>query len=210
MSDFKLNAELLKRDFPAKAMKPLLFGQRRLTTIQAGYITERINDVFGAGQWTFDIIETERIDQEVLVRVCFKPRHTMKIEQYGGAIKIKGASWGDTYKSAVTDALNKCVSYYGIGSSVFKGEVPPEILDKIKKDENDNGSMREDTIKMKNKKKLSLAQTNYIEKLVFSVKTKQPNFNFLNLLSEYDVKSLEDLGINEASNMIKRLQEFQV
>jgi len=210
MDKLELNKDLLLKDFPVSAMRTLP-GGARLTTIQAGYITERINDVWGHGNWTFEVLESERIGDEVLIKLEFKPSIGLNISQYGGAIKRNGSTWGDTYKSATTDALNKCASYYGIGNSVFKGEVSAQKLSSMKsgdyKSSYASPQPKKEPIKEKLTDKASPAQVRYVETLLGNKKRVLPDFDILAELKKYDVKSVQELGKREASNIIK---EFQV
>lgn len=99
-----------------------------LTTLKAMYITERLNDVFGIGRWTFTHVVVDSEPGYVLIRgnlmileyMCEIP------EQYGGH-KTTGTNTepADGYKSAITDCISKCASYLEIGIEMFKGNIKP-------------------------------------------------------------------------------------
>ena len=90
-----------------------------LSTIKAIYVVERLNDVFGLGEWK---IKHTIIDDEgkmVVVKGVFTINgYDVEIEQFGGN---DNADKGDAYKGACTDALTKIASYLEIGIDVFKG-----------------------------------------------------------------------------------------
>jgi hypothetical protein len=99
-----------------------------LSTIKPIYITDRLNEVFGIGQWQ---TRTENIlvnDNGTVVN-----KTTLTIEEYGiyyecfggndnGGSGSKGFDLGDAFKGATTDALNKIASYLGIGIDVYRGK----------------------------------------------------------------------------------------
>lgn len=103
-----------------------------LSTIKAIYVVERLNDVFGIGEWN---ISNEVISKEgkwIVVKSVFTVNgYSIKIEQFGGN---DNADPGDAYKGAATDALTKIGSYLEIGIDVFKG-----LSDKPK---SENGSAK--------------------------------------------------------------------
>jgi hypothetical protein len=89
-----------------------------LSTIKAIYVVERINDVFGVGNWTIkhEIIESDKM---IVVKGTFSVAgYEISIEQFGGNDNVDR---GDAYKGACTDALTKIGSYLEIGIDVFKG-----------------------------------------------------------------------------------------
>ena len=99
-----------------------------LSTIKPIYITDRLNEVFGIGQWQ---TRTENVlvnDNGTVVN-----KTTLTIEEYGiyyecfggndnGGSGSKGFDLGDAFKGATTDALNKIASYLGIGIDVYRGK----------------------------------------------------------------------------------------
>ena len=92
-----------------------------LSTIKAIYVVERLNDVFGIGQWSikYDIVEA---GEKMIVAkgILIVPEFGIEIEQYGGN---DNADRGDAFKGACTDCLTKIGSYLEIGIDVFKGLV---------------------------------------------------------------------------------------
>lgn len=99
-----------------------------LSSIKAIYVTERLNDVFGIGQWQTKV---EKIaDGEkgmIVVKVTFTvPKYNIYYECFGGndngGESNKNFDLGDAYKGATTDALTKIGSFLEIGIDVFKGK----------------------------------------------------------------------------------------
>jgi hypothetical protein len=138
-------AETLKQlrvPLPPEAIKPHP-TKTYLSQINAIYVVDRLNDVFGLGGWTIQnqIIKEQpaeirtilKKDQEVriykdtmvVVRSTFEafiPEHPepgphIKMEAFGGN---DNDDLGDAYKGACTDALTKIGSYLGIGADVWK------------------------------------------------------------------------------------------
>jgi len=90
-----------------------------LSAIKAIYVVERLNDVFGIGQW-YQKSEIVKEDTKMIVVKSFLtiPEYAVELEAYGGN---DNSDLGDAYKGAVTDALTKMGSYLEIGIDVFKG-----------------------------------------------------------------------------------------
>ena len=110
--------EVLRKPLPAAAISQHP-TKTFLSTIKAIYVVERLNDVFGSGEWN---ISNEVISKEgkwIVVKSIFTVNdYAIKIEQFGGN---DNADPGDAYKGAATDALTKIGSYLEIGIDVFKG-----------------------------------------------------------------------------------------
>jgi hypothetical protein len=109
-----------------------------LTTIQAGYITMKLNYVVGLGGWAFERSEVQIVEDHKTVEV------TLFIADNEGVVASHTAFGGsrnpgpDGLKSAVTDGLTKAASYFGLGQEVFCGEITAESLanyeiEKVKK-----------------------------------------------------------------------------
>ena len=109
----------LCKPLPKEAIKPHP-TKTYLSTIKAIYVAERLNQVFGIGQWEIHgekVIESGEkmvvIEAELTI-----PEYGIRLRSYGGN---DNADRGDAYKGAVTDALTKIGSHLGIGMDVFKG-----------------------------------------------------------------------------------------
>ena len=122
----QLKAELYA-PLPAEAIKPHP-TKTFLSTIKPIYITDRMNEVFGIGQWQ---TRTENVlvnDNGTVVNkvVLTVPEYNIYYECFGGndngGSGSKGFDLGDAFKGATTDALNKIASYLGIGIDVYRGK----------------------------------------------------------------------------------------
>lgn len=138
--------QLLDQPLPKEALKPHP-TKKFLSVINAIYVTERLNDVFGVGSWH---IKAEFIEKNVknyvtkdgkdatstmiVVKTTFEiPEYDIYYECYGGN---DNEDIGDAYKGAVTDALTKIGSYLGIGAHVWKNkpyvDLPQQITPNTK------------------------------------------------------------------------------
>ena len=122
----QLKAELYA-PLPAEAIKQHP-TKTFLSTIKPIYITDRLNEVFGIGQWQ---TKTENVlvnDNGTVVNkvVLTVPEYNIYYECFGGndngGSGSKGFDLGDAFKGATTDALNKIASYLGIGIDVYRGK----------------------------------------------------------------------------------------
>jgi hypothetical protein len=117
---------MLFAPLPREALKPHP-TKSFLTVITPIYVLERLNNVFGIGNWEF---RTEPVDVGsptsgskgrmcVVKGILDIPLYGIHLEQYGGN---DNPDMGDAYKGAATDALTKIASYLGIGFEVYKGK----------------------------------------------------------------------------------------
>ena len=145
----------IRSDFPEESVqvkegfKDAKTGKRKvLTGYKPQYIIERLNDCFGHDGWDFEILEFGREDNDAWVKgqlttyMCkFDAnaidgpliRKVMSIKQQFGTSKYnKGTEMGDVYKSASTNALEKCASLFDVGHKAYKGllKVPDEHPEK--------------------------------------------------------------------------------
>ena len=130
----KEKEELILKPFPTEALSSY-GGAKKLTSIKAQYIVERLNDVFGVGQWMANYVtefrgevmtpsaEGEKSIYSVIMACHLSAPGIETVTHFGGASLKKGQDLNDIYKSAATDALTKCASQIGIGNDVFKGLV---------------------------------------------------------------------------------------
>lgn len=121
-----INAEMreqLRKPLPKEAISQHP-TKTFLSTIKAIYVVERLNDVFGVGNWKTktEVITTKESEKKspmVIVKsVLTINDYDIEIEAFGGN---DNADLGDAYKGAATDALTKIGSYLEIGIDVFKG-----------------------------------------------------------------------------------------
>jgi len=116
--------DALAADFPPEAFSPHE-SKEYLSTLKAGWIIERLNQVLGTGRWTVDHAPMETDDPKLImkqgrIRVLDYDVHIPMI--YGGKeVMGKATNLIDAHKSAVTDIMSKSASYLGIGIQMFKG-----------------------------------------------------------------------------------------
>jgi hypothetical protein len=113
-------------------------GGMQFAYVEHGYVTERLNLVFGFN-WDFEIRDKQILDDEVIVEARLTVRtpggQTIVKTQFGGA-EIKRHASGprsgrplsiaDDYKAAASDALKKCASLLGIGLDLYGRDRPDE------------------------------------------------------------------------------------
>jgi hypothetical protein len=114
-------------------------GGLQFSYVEHGYVTERLNLVFGFN-WDFEVTDKQILEDEVIVEARLTVRtpggQTIVKTQFGGA-EIKrhasGAKSGrplsiaDDYKAAASDALKKCASLLGIGLDLYGRDRPYDL-----------------------------------------------------------------------------------
>lgn len=121
----------LQAPLPVWAVKPHP-TKMNMTAIHPMAVIDRLNDVFGVGQWkwhTRDIScvpwtqKTKNGERSMYMSavhgILVVPEYGIHIEQFGGS---SNDDMGDALKGGSTDALTKCASYLGIGASIYKGQ----------------------------------------------------------------------------------------
>ena len=100
---------------PSIGSRPALYGYRPMCVFEA------VNEVLGPLGWghTIDNIEYSERQAIVKVSVSIEGRHSY---QFGEAQIVKGDK-GSAAKGAVTDALQKALSLFGIGAAAYRGEL---------------------------------------------------------------------------------------
>ncbi|MEO8286775.1 MAG: Rad52/Rad22 family DNA repair protein [Chloroflexota bacterium] len=114
-------------------------GGMQFSYVEHGYVTERLNLVFGFN-WDFEVTDKQILDDEVIVEARLTVRtpggQTIVKTQFGGAdIKRhnsgakngKPLSIADDYKAAASDALKKCASLLGIGLDLYGRDRPYDL-----------------------------------------------------------------------------------
>jgi len=119
--------------------------KKYLSVINPMAVIDRLNEVFGVGQWQFtteyiscDAVVTTKGNNTFMSAVKGRlevPEHEIILEQYGGSTNDDK---GDALKGGGTDALTKIASYLGIGAEIYKGhgniapntENAPEVKNK--------------------------------------------------------------------------------
>jgi hypothetical protein len=114
-------------------------GGMQFSYVEHGYVTERLNLVFGFN-WDFEVTDKQILEDEVIVEARLTVRtpggQTIVKTQFGGA-EIKRHASGtkngrplsiaDDYKAAASDALKKCASLLGVGLDLYGRDRPYDI-----------------------------------------------------------------------------------
>ena len=121
--------EVLDRPFAPELVKtrPGSFGQT-LSYVEATNYIHRLNEAFGVA-WSFQIIQHEVLDHEVLVvgklttlghvRMAFGGSQITRAKDTGEPVSI-----ADDLKAAATDAFKKACSFLGIGLHLYAADDP--------------------------------------------------------------------------------------
>ena len=117
--------EVLDRPFAPELVKtrPGSFGQT-LSYVEAHQYVTRLNEAFGVA-WSFQIIQHEVLDQEVLVvgklsslghvRMAFGGSAITRAKETGEPVSI-----ADDLKAASTDSFKKACSFLGVGLHLYQ------------------------------------------------------------------------------------------
>jgi hypothetical protein len=146
----KQTIDILHRDFPPEAVQekksfvdPVTQKQKFLKGYKPQYITERLNEAFGHDCWDWEILkhgmEKIEVKTKTIIEVWVLGRFSLNTfvkdevsgritktlisfkDQFGTSNVNSGMDLGDAYKSASTDALGKCASWFDIGGKAYKG-----------------------------------------------------------------------------------------
>lgn len=111
-------------------------GGMQFSYVEHGYVTERLNMVFGFN-WDFEVVDKQILEDEVVVEAKLTVRtphgQTIHKTQFGGADIKRHASGqksgrplsiADDFKAAASDALKKCASLLGIGLDLYGRDRP--------------------------------------------------------------------------------------
>lgn len=126
----------LTAPFPDKAYSAdITRADKVLTSLKAQYVVERLNEVFGLGNWKLDG-EWKEVDDGVMffgeLTAQYKDGENLvtiatgHVPGFGG---VDHANSGDAYKSARTDCLSKSASLLGVGNEMYKGNIEPRLSD---------------------------------------------------------------------------------
>lgn len=113
-------------------------GGMQFAYVEHGYVTERLNLVFGFN-WDFEVVDKQILEDEVVVEARLTVRtpggQTIVKTQFGGADIKRHASGprsgrplsiADDFKAAGSDALKKCASLLGIGLDLYGRDRPDD------------------------------------------------------------------------------------
>ena len=97
---------------------------------QYGYIPQEVfdavNQVIGPENWKYAVLDIETMENQVIASVEVLIRvgeeWLSKGQQFGQSNIVKG-NLGDAKKGAITDAIQKCLSLWSIGSDAYAGKL---------------------------------------------------------------------------------------
>lgn len=125
-------SKALQADFPDEAFKPGAAGKENLIYIEHAHLRDRLNSVFGLGQWaivprsrwaedfkTYKGVQGSRVYVEamLLVRGCFVAEAVGDMAYYPNN---ESQNYGDAVEGAKTAALRRCAKELGIGLQAWK------------------------------------------------------------------------------------------
>jgi len=119
-----MNRQLLEKPFTREQIKQRAGHSRQsLDYVEGHTVIKRLNDALD-GQWSFEIVSQDIMEQEVLVLGKLSAEGFVK-SQFGASsitrIKESGEiiSLADDLKAAATDALKKCATLFGVGLHLY-------------------------------------------------------------------------------------------
>ena len=106
-----------------------------MTTIKAIYVIDRLNEVFGIGEWN---LKTTYLSHEKINRITQTGKErteyisavhtTFSVPDFGIHLECVAGSTnddlGDALKGGTTDGITKIASYLGIGADIWRGTQP--------------------------------------------------------------------------------------
>ena len=118
-----MNRELLEQPFPKELLKTRkgTFG-RSFSYVEGSHYIQRLNDAFESA-WSFDVIEHQVLNTEVIVLGKLTAGDVTKTAFGGSNITVNRegevVSIADDMKAAATDALKKASSLLGVGLHLY-------------------------------------------------------------------------------------------
>jgi hypothetical protein len=126
----------LQADFPDEAFRPGAAGKQNLIYIEHAFLRDRLNEVFGPGQWAliprqrwsedfsyFKDNGEEIVGKKVYVEAMLCVRGAFVAEAVGDMDyypKNLSTNYGDAVEGAKTAALRRCAKELGIGLQAWK------------------------------------------------------------------------------------------
>jgi hypothetical protein len=134
-----MNRELLEQPFEKTLIKQRKgYNGNILDYVEGPTVIQRLNDAFD-GQWTFEVVRHQILDNEIVVLGKFTADGIIKM-QYGASQITKSKDdntpicIGDDMKAAATDALKKTATLLGVGLRLYRNDNP--LVTNLPKPEN--------------------------------------------------------------------------
>lgn len=117
----QINVELQFVGAKAVQEKPSLGGRPCLYGFIPQYVFDATNQILGYDGWSHTIDEHWSTEKQALVKVTVTIGETSHT-QFGESMIVRG-DLGSAMKGAVTDAIQKSLALFGVGSSAYRGEL---------------------------------------------------------------------------------------
>lgn len=124
--------QTLQQKTPSLFIKErVIRGGKKAKYIEVGYVVSQLNQIFGAPNWEFEVLEQGETSRKVgssegevwvkgkLSVIDHKNGYRVSKTQYGQHSIYTGNPIGDAFKAATSDALKKCATMFGIGLDVY-------------------------------------------------------------------------------------------
>lgn len=136
--DLPMIYKMLKEPFPIEAIKE---GQThyglKVRGVRSQYIVDRLNDVLGVNHWTYRYNSVDEPRGKVYSAKC---DIVIEIGNFLGGTFVPVASRPhvggcnhidkyEAHKGAITNAMKKCASMFGVASDIYKGLTDPDLIE---------------------------------------------------------------------------------
>ncbi|MDQ3930068.1 MAG: RAD52 family DNA repair protein [Chloroflexota bacterium] len=196
-------------------------GGLQFAYVEHGYVTERLNMVFGFN-WDFEVVDKQILEEEVVVEAKLTVRtpggQTIVKTQFGGADIKRHASGNkngrplsvaDDLKAAASDALKKCASLLGVGLDLYGRDRPEEADEvEVQKPVLDGGKVREvgQAIGAMEGDRSGMSTDTQVREIVRL--TAKAGMDMRELLGRLEVSSLDELTEAKAERVVNRLRQM--
>jgi len=135
-----MNRQLLEQPFAKELQKTRSGRGKRYTYVEGAEYIRRLNDAF-EGDWSFEVVEHQNLNTEVVVLGKLVAGGVTKMAFGGSSITTSREgeiiSIADDLKAAATDALKKASSLLGVGLHLYSE--PTTSPSEAKRGSNGNG-----------------------------------------------------------------------
>lgn len=196
-------------------------GGLQFAYVEHGYVTERLNMVFGFN-WDFEVVDKQILEDEVVVEAKLTVRtpggQTIVKTQFGGADIKRHASGNkngrplsiaDDFKAAASDALKKCASLLGVGLDLYGRDRPEESEQAdLQKPEAGSGKIIDvgPAIGNMDSARAGMSTDTQVREIVRL--TAKAGMEMRELLGRLEVATLDELTEAKAERVINRLRQM--
>lgn len=196
-------------------------GGLQFAYVEHGYVTERLNMVFGFN-WDFEVVDKQILEDEVVVEAKLTVRtpsgQTIIKTQFGGADIKRHASGtkngrplsiADDFKAAASDALKKCASLLGVGLDLYGRDRPeePEPVE-VPKPQSGGGKVFDvgEALGGLDANRSGMSTDTQVREIVRL--TAKAGMEMRELLGRLEVSTLDELTEAKAERVINRLRQM--